>query len=297
MSVYRGGTIKRERRSNSRLAKLDEQIIAEVRADHPQSVRHVFYRMTNPRLAEPVEKSERGYRHVQDRVVKLRRGGRIPYDWITDATRRGYFTNTYAGAGDFIQRMAGLYRADLWALSDFYCEVWCESRSIAGAIQGTCRDLAVSLYPAGGFSSLTLAYQSAEYMLSAADGKPIVVFYVGDYDPAGVLIDQAIERELRAHLPNDIDMDFQRIAITEQQIEDHDLPTKPRKAGDRRAQHIAATVEAEAMPAHVMCELLRTKVEELLPEGALRGAKVAEDSEREGLRALAASLKHGRSIE
>lgn len=288
--TYRARTIKRERRSSSRLALLDDQIIAEVTADHPQSVRHVFYRMTNPRLAEPVEKSERGYRHVQDRVVKLRRAGRIPYGWISDATRRGYFTNTFHGPGDFIRRMAGFYRADLWAQSDWYCEVWCESRSIAGVIQDTCKDLAVSLYPAGGFSSLTLAYQAAEYMRHASDGKPITVFYIGDYDPAGVLIDVAIERELREHLPDDIDMDFQRIAITEEQIEAYNLPTKPRKAGDKRAQHIAATVEAEAMPAHVMCELLREAVEALLPDGALEAAKVAEESERDGLRALAQKL-------
>lgn len=272
---------------------LDAQIVAEVRADHPQSVRHVFYRMTNPRLAEPVEKSERGYRHVQDRVVKLRRSGAIPYGWISDATRRGYFTSTFAGPGDFIRRMAGHYRADLWAQSDWYCEVWCESRSIAGVIQDTCRDLAVSLYPAGGFSSLTLAYQAAEHMRHACADKPITVFYIGDYDPAGVLIDVAIERELRAHLPDDIDMDFERIAITEEQIEDYDLPTKPRKAGDKRAQHITGTVEAEAMPAHTLCELLREAVEALLPDGALEAAKVAEQSERDGLRALAAGLRRG----
>src|SRR4051812_22329586 len=53
-------------------------------------------------------------------------------------------------------------RGDLWRQSDFYCEVWTESRSIAGVVEDDCRELAVSLYPAGGFSSLTLAYQSAE---------------------------------------------------------------------------------------------------------------------------------------
>lgn len=289
--IYRARTIKRNRRSKDEIATLDLQILREVRAYHPQSVRHVFYRMTDPRLAEPVEKSERGYRHVQDRVVKLRRAGAIPYGWISDATRRGYFTNTFADPGDFIRRMAGLYRADLWAQADIYCEVWCESRSIAGVIQATCRDLAVSLYPAGGFSSLTLAFESAEYMRQAAGDKPITVFYIGDYDPAGVLIDVAIERELRQHLDDDVDMDFRRLAITEEQIEALDLPTKPRKTGDRRAQHIAATVEAEAMPANLMCTLLRGAVENLLPEGALDAAKVAERSEREGLLALAGEMR------
>ncbi|WP_323716956.1 hypothetical protein [Paracoccus aminovorans] len=101
--------------------------------------------MTDPRLPEPVEKSDRGYRHVQDRVKKLRRSGRVPYGWIADATRRGYHVDTFTGSGDFLRRMAGVYRGDLWSQSRFYVEVWCESRSIAGVIQDTCEELAVSL--------------------------------------------------------------------------------------------------------------------------------------------------------
>lgn len=134
------------------------QILDVLAQDHPQSVRHVFYRMTDPRLAEPVEKSDRGYRHVQHRITDLRRAGRLPYGWITDATRRGYHVSTFSGAADFVRRMAGLYRADIWRDADTYCEVWCESRSIAGVVEMECEDLAVSLYPAGGFSSITLAY-------------------------------------------------------------------------------------------------------------------------------------------
>ena len=289
--TYRAGTIKRVRRTKTQVETLDRQIIAEVTAHHPQSVRHVFYRMTDPRLAEPVEKSERGYRHVQDRVVKLRRSGAIPYGWISDATRAGHFVNTFTGAGDFITQMAGHYRADIWTDADVYCEVWCESRSIAGVILPVCRELAVSLYPAGGFSSLTLAYEAAEYMRAVYDGRPITVFYVGDYDPAGVLIDKAIERELRGHLPDDVDLRFERIGITEEQIEKYELPRKPRKEADRRAMHIENTVEAEAMPAHILRRLLRNHVEVLLPEGALAAAKVAEASERDGLRLLGMNLE------
>jgi hypothetical protein len=58
-------------------------------ADHPQSVRHVFYLMTNPRLPFHVEKSERGYRQVQNQLAEMRKLGIIPYGWIADATRMG----------------------------------------------------------------------------------------------------------------------------------------------------------------------------------------------------------------
>jgi hypothetical protein len=290
-AVYRARTVKRERRTRERLEQLDAQILEVLGVDHPQSVRHVFYRMTDPRLPEPVEKSERGYRHVQERCVRLRRSGRLPYGWITDSTRRGYFTPTYSTGADFVRALAGHYRADLWQDSPWYCEVWCESRSIAGVIETDCRDLAVSLYPAGGFSSITLAYEAASYIAAERGGKPVQIYYIGDYDPAGVLIDVSLEEELRRHLGDEVKLDFERLAITEAQIELHDLPRKPRKMTDRRALHIESTVEAEAMPAHLLRGMLREAIEALLPANALAVAKVAEESEREHIERMATLLE------
>lgn len=292
-TVYRAGTIKRQRRTNDEIEQLDQQIIDVLREDHPQSVRHVFYRMTDPRLPEPVEKSDRGYRHVQDRVKKLRRAGRVPYGWIADATRRGYHTNTYDDAADFLRTMAGLYRGDLWAQSQYYVEVWCESRSIAGVIQDTCGELAVSLYPCGGFSSITLAYEAAQTInWQIRNGKTCLIYYIGDYDPAGVLIDQSLEKELREHLDSEA-MCFWRLGITEEQIAEYDLPTKPRKETDRRSQHIKETVEAEAMPARILRDILREQIEMWLPADALEVVKVAEQSERDQIRRMAEMLGGG----
>ncbi|MGR3494071.1 hypothetical protein [Citreimonas sp.] len=285
---YRARTIKRKRRTAAEVEQLDGQIIDVLREDHPQSVRHVFYRMTDPRLAEPVEKSDRGYRHVQERVKVLRRNGRVPYGWIADATRRGYHTSTFDDAADFLRSMAGLYRGDLWAQSQYYVEVWCESRSIAGVIQDTCQELAVSLYPCGGFSSITLAYEAAQTInRQIANGKTCLIYYIGDYDPAGVLIDQSLEKELREHLNEFGAMCFWRLGITPEQIAEYDLPTKPRKTTDRRALHVQETVEAEAMPARILRDILRREIEAWLPPDALDAVKVAERSERDHIRRMA----------
>jgi hypothetical protein len=283
----------RIRRTGEEISQLEKQIYAVLKADHPQSVRHVFYRMTDPRLPVYVEKSEKGYRDIQYRMTEMRRGGELPYDWITDATRRGHYTHTFTSGADFVRAYAGLYRADLWAHAEAYVEVWCESRSIAGVIEQDCNDLAVSLFPSGGFSSLTLAYASA-MGINQATGKgekAAHVIYIGDYDPAGVLIDQSIEKELRTHLHPDVDLSFHRLAITESQIEQYDLPTKPRKAGDKRARHVKATVEAEAMPAHILRKMLRDAIEAFLPDGALEIARIAEESERAGLLAMAEAME------
>jgi hypothetical protein len=286
-ATYRTSTVKRTRRTGNQVDQLDEQIIAVLKEDHPQSVRHVFYRMTNPRLPEPVEKSDRGYRHVQERCVKLRRSGRVPYPWIADMSRRGYFVQTFSGKSDFLSQVAGLYRSDLWAQSDYRCEVWCESRSIASVILQDCNEMAVDLYPCSGFSSLSFVHEAAESQNHADDGRPLIIFYIGDYDPAGVLIDVALERELRLHLNPSIQLQFERIAINKNQIERFDLPTKPRKATDTRSREVESTVEAEAMPARTLRRLLRMRIEALLPEGALAAAKLAEASEQAGLMSLA----------
>ena len=184
----------------------------------------------------------------------------------------------------------------MWAKSPYVVEVWTESRSIAGVIQHDCQELAVSLYPCGGFASVTLAWEAVDNITSQYETASWVIFYVGDYDPAGVLIDKAIEREIREHLEKsgqDISLHFERVGITEQQIAEYDLPTKPRKAGDKRALHVAATVEAEAMPASTLREILRDRIEDLLPPDALRVAKLAEEEGRKAIDLVALAMQNG----
>jgi hypothetical protein len=182
---------------------------------------------------------------------------------------------------------SSLYRADMWSSRPVYCEVWVESRSLAGVVLDDCRELAVSLYPAAGFSSITFAYEAACEINAEHNGREIIIFYIGDYDPAGVLIDVALERELREHLDDDVMLQFVRLGITAEQVAAYDLPTKPRKPTDRRALHITQTVEAEAMPAAIMRRMLRDAIEVFLPSDALRVARAAEESEREWLQMMA----------
>src|SRR5262249_30142419 len=110
--------------------------------------------------------------------------------------------------------------------------------------------------------------------------------------------------ELRRHLPtsNDdldlppnmrdgVDLEFRRIGITEEQIDEYDLPRKPRKQTDRRVLHIQDTVETEAMPAGILRQLLRSEIESLLPPHALNVAKIAEESEKAELDLFAEFLE------
>ena len=279
----------RQRRTKAAMGQLAQQIIDVLSEDHPQSCRHIFYRMTDPRLPEPVEKCDRrGYVPVQRLTVKMRVSGQIPYGWITDSTRRGYFAETYDGPERAMRRTAMLYRRSYWDTAEDYVEVWCESRSIAGVIQDTCEHYAVPLYPTGGFPSLSLVYEAAQHIRHEAAGRPVTILYIGDHDAAGVLIDTDTEAKLRAHLP-DTDLTFRRLAVTREQIHLMRLPTKPPK--DRRGGFEGDTVEAEAIPAATMRELLAEAIEGFIDPHQMAVLMEAEASERELLMAMAANME------
>lgn len=286
-STANGFDPNRARWPNEWLAVLDAQLLDLLDVDGPLSVRHCFYRLTDPRRPVYVPKTQNGYRRVQRRLTDLRRAGTLPYGRLVDSTRLGHHTETYSGACDFLERVAGFYRQHLWADSYHRVEVWCESDSIGGVLRQTCRELAVSLYATRGFSSLTQLHGAAQE-INASGAEEAVVMYIGDFDAAGLLIDAKVETELRSHL--DIPLTMRRLAINERQIAEYHLPAKPRKASERRRPDVLATVEAEAMPAGILRDLVRAAVEEYLPAHALAAAKEAEASERAVLKSLAGVL-------
>lgn len=267
----------------SQLEILVYQILAE---DHPASVRHVFYRLTDHRLPVYVPKTQSGYERAQRSVLAMRREGRLPWEWIVDSTRMGYHVNAYGSADEYLEAVAGFYRQDLWSDEDLpTVEVWCESRSIASVLRGECRRLAVSLYPCGGFASASLAWEAAQ--TANARQRPLVVVYVGDHDPSGVLIDRSLEKALQDHLT--VPLTFERLAVTEAQIVEMGLPSKPRKPTERRSPHVLDSVEAEAIPAPVLRRLVVDRVESYLPADRMETIEAVEASEREILLEMSVS--------
>lgn len=262
---------------------METQVVDVLREDNPQSVRHVFYRMTDPRLPVPIAKSEAGYGQIQQRLVSMRRAKRIPYHWITDATRVGYHVPEFDDTASFIRDVAGLYRQRLWTEDLPRVECWVESRSIASVLLETCKDLRVSLFPCAGGSSISFAYESAMHVNRL--GRPLEVLYVGDRDPGGVIIEESLERELREHLT--VPLEIRRLAVTQAQVEAYDLPAKARKPSEKRRPEILSTVEAEALPAGALRRIVRDAVEAYLPSGALAAVKIAEASERRYLETFA----------
>ena len=87
---------------------------------------------------------------------------------------------------------------------------------------------------------------------------------------------------------------FERVAITEEQIEDHGLPTKPVKATQSRKRYdIDQTVEAEAMPPAMLREIVAGAFEPMVDQRQMMLLREVEAAERNDLRERLAEFAEG----
>src|SRR5262249_17221194 len=146
--------------------------------------------------------------------------------------RRVRVTQTFDSITDALEHTAKFYRRSALAQSPDYVEIWCEKDALAGVLWDVTSDYDVPLMVSRGMPSLTFLHGSAQEIYRAAEqGKQSYIYQFGDHDPSGVLIPQTIERRLnemceRLDCPAPI---VERVALTEDQIEEFDLPTRPTK--------------------------------------------------------------------
>jgi hypothetical protein len=165
-----------------------------------------------------------------------------------------------------------------------------EKDALAGAVWDVTSDYDVPLMISRGMPSITFLHGSAQEIYRAAQqGKRTFIYQFGDHDPSGVLIPQTIERRLdqmceRLDCPPPI---VERVALTEEQIEEYSLPTRPTKRdGNRHAHKFAGdSVELDALPPRTLRAMVRDVIEQHISPEATQKLRVVEDSERELLRA------------
>ena len=279
-------TIKRKRRTNAEVEAIEAALIAIAADGAPQSVRHVFYRMVSDH-PEMIEKSQAGYRTVQRKLVELRRSGKVEWRHIADGTRWRVHGSSFGSPAEIVRAAARTYRRDLWRRAPVYVEVWVESDSMASTINGPCNQYNVPLLSSRGFASASFLYSSA--MEIREEKRPAYLYYVGDWDPAGVLIPEKIEQGIREHAP-ETEVHFERLLVTPEQIESWALPTRPPKKTTHARNFQGGTVEAEAVPAEQTRAIVRAAIERHIDRRELRVLLEAEKSERQMLEGLARSM-------
>lgn len=280
-AIYRTSPV-RPRRTKAELAELHDAILTVCELDHPLSVRGVFYRVMS---AGAVEKTEKAYNAVQREVLKLRRSGDLPYEWIADGTRWHVKEPSWSSAEEALADAAASYRRALWHDQAVYVEVWSEKEAISSIVSPVTNSWDVPLMIARGFSSESFLWKTASTIRTI--NKPTIVYNLGDHDPSGVAAWKHVQNRLRDFAP-DADIIFERIAVTKEQIDELSLPTRPTKTSDSRSRNFAGeSVEIDAVPTSVLVEIVETAIKQHIDPWKLQVTETVEASERQGLVAMA----------
>jgi hypothetical protein len=280
-AVYGSSTVRRRRRSNAELEVIDEAIVAAVRDEHPVTLRGVFYRVVS---AGAEDKTELGYRRIGQRLLKLRRAGVIPYDWVTDGTRLLRKPQTWPSVERMLDHVGASYRRSLWDNQPAEVIVLSEKDAISGVIYPVTHRWDVELGIVRGYSSETFTYSVAEDI--AASTKTTFVYQLGDHDPSGVDAWRSFEERARGFGLGG-DAVFERLAVTPEQIVALDLPTRPTKTTDSRSRgFVGESVEVDAIPASMLRQIVERAITGHIDQRAYELTMSVEASERDGLRRL-----------
>jgi hypothetical protein len=284
---YDAGPIRRERATaEAMVARYDAlaQIVAEAA---PTGVRFVYYRAVSKGI---VPKTDNGYVKVQRALMHLRENGTVPWSSIVDSSRWMRKPETWGSLDEMLTDAASSYRRDLWRTADTRVEVWCESESVAGVIGSETSHWDVPLFPIKGQTSASFAHSAA--MEYRSDPRPVVVYYLGDRDPAGLEIEANLAGKLRRYSGRN-DVRMVRLACTREQVQTMSLiGTTSKKKTWVHPDHgpvpfTGQAIEVEAIDAPVLRSLVYEAIASHVDREQYRLMMVAEDSEREVLTAMA----------
>jgi hypothetical protein len=138
-----------------------------------------------------------------------------------------------------------------------------------------------------GFSSITYLYEAAQTIRE--QGKPAFIYLLTDHDPSGLKTAKAIAEGLAEHAAGH-PITFERLAVTEQQISDWHLPTRPTKASSHSNGFVGESVELDAIPARLLRQVVRGAIERHVDQFALEQTKEQEQREQDLYRAIAGGL-------
>ncbi|GGO55260.1 hypothetical protein SAMN05444398_103289 [Roseovarius pacificus] len=252
---------------NAKTRQLLEQaqvVLQEYRKYWPLTCRQIFYRMVG---AHGYDKTEAAYGRLCHHLANARRGKLIPFEAIRDDGVTTYSLGHFDDRDAFLRHVRQLgegYTRNRLAAQHVHMEVWCEAAGMLPQLHRVAEWYSVPVYSSGGFDSLTAKKRLADRI--CAMEKEAVILHLGDYDPSGVSIFDSVAADVTAFVEADrphglVSVEFERVALTSEQVHDNDLPTAPAKATDSRSKTwTGGTCQLEALPPNVIADILEEAI-------------------------------------
>ena len=262
-----------------------QAILAEYAAYLPMTNRQIFYRLVGTR---GYPKTEQAYARLCEYLNRARRAGMIDFSAIRDDGTQSEGGTGYSGVEHWMRSIryyAEGYSHNLTEGQRYHRELWVEAGGMVPQAAAVAGDYDVITYSAGGFNGLTDKHETAERL--ARQRKPCIVFHVGDLDPSGLAIVDALAedvtlmaRGIARRRGRDALVQFIRVAVTEDQVAEHGLPTAPQKGSDNRGEWMDETVQCEALPPDVLAATIRAAIEEYTDLDKVAAMREQGDRER-----------------
>lgn len=277
------------RRGKKEIARIQVAIYNLLKNENPMTVRQVFYRLVSTGI---IKKTEAEYKSTVVRLLgNMRKGGIIPYFWISDNTRWVRRPQTFSSMERALEITSQTYRKSMWQDIDAYVEFWLEKDALSGIVYEETEKWDVPLLVTRGYPSLSFLYTAGEYIRRI--NKSCYLYYLGDRDPSGVNIPVKVEEGIREFAPN-VDLHFEVIAVTADQITEFNLPTRPTKQSDSRSTNfIGESVELDAIPPTKLREIVREHIGRHITQEQVDKIKNIERLEKESVQDYIDLLESG----
>jgi hypothetical protein len=306
---------------------IDEQVIPALDWFAEQGItptlRTLFYRLVSLQV---IPNTTSFYKRLSNRLVKERKEGSIPWDAIADEGRLVLcnFDDAYESPEQYIQRGINhlknanfRYKVPRWHNQKHYVEIWIEKQALADTFESFLKNRQVRIAVNKGYAGWTFLSENADRLMQIRLNHPdkqIHILYFGDFDPSGEDMDRHLEDALSYFLGIDGHfIDFERVAITEEQIEEYDLPPVPtdketlekldndsRKEGfiDKYGQLFAVELDALlAIVPNQFRQLVQESVDQYFDENVYRKEQTKHSAEKiqqlvyRNVRSLAGSIR------
>jgi hypothetical protein len=258
---------------NSKIGKLRAVILALLREhDHdnalPTSARFLFYELVQRgHLPKHVSGGRRADQNLHVALTDLRDDEIVPWDWIIDETRSVEDFSGYPSVKDGVLAQLSYIKIDPWRGNPPM--IITESRSLAGALRPIADEYRCCIAATIGQCVGFLHTEIAPRLRFLTEPR---VLYFGDFDLSGDHIEANTKRVLE-QLCGAFGDNWERVALTQAQVTDYKLPEITKHDGRFKNGGTHQAVETEALSQTVLMDILRARLEQLIPQSLARVRK------------------------
>lgn len=271
------------------------QVFEDYKDYLPLTGRQVFYRLVG---AYGYPKDERAANRLYGILGRARRAGMLPFTHLRDGGGQNQVPLTYADEEAFwvkVDEDLKHYSRNRQKGQEVYVELFCEAPGMLPQLVRAAFPYSVPVYGTRGYTGLSVVGEVARRALMR--DLPTTILQVGDLDPSGVGIFDTLAADVRMFALQAVhgittgkdeagvlaqrlgvtkkqirriaeghanpSIKCERIALTWDQVDEHNLPTAPPSSKDSRSKNwpYDDTAQAEALPPDILQEIVRDSIE------------------------------------